>query len=84
MLVKLSKLKLNQRVQLNWLDSNYQPGWHYSKTPQAQCPEIQSVGWIRAISVNFIVLVSTQGGALDGMLNPLTIPRGAIVSIKRV
>ena len=81
--VKLSKLKLDQRVQLNWLDSNFQPGWHYGEL-QHGCPYITTVGFIAVIEKTYIVITSTRGGALKGKLNPLTIPIGAIISMEKI
>jgi hypothetical protein len=77
------KLKLNQRIKLSWLDSNFQPGWHYGDV-KSGCPIIESVGWIAAIEKSYVVIVSTQGGPLKGKLNPLIIPKGAIQSVEKV
>jgi hypothetical protein len=66
-------------------------GWHYGARPvNLELPpqKIVSVGWLKGLTPLGITLVSTKSDFDDsdteGYLSPLTIPAGAILSIKKI
>jgi hypothetical protein len=59
------------------------PGWMYGPS-KSNCPSIETLGFVRFIAKDYIEIGSTHGGLLDGWLNPLSIPIGSIIGLKKL
>ena len=67
------KVRRGQCIQLTWLDSSILGGWQYSGDLKAKPKEIESIGFICAVSPDAIAI--TEGRSeTGGVIAPLTIP----------
>jgi hypothetical protein len=83
---------LESAVLVNWLDTTTYSGWQYV-APGVEYDfsprKMQSLGWLTGVNPVAILVTPTlapadsQDGKV-GHLDPLVIPRGCIISIRRV
>lgn len=65
-------------VMLTWLDSEASPGWQYVQNLKPQESKIHSIGWL-VKETETAVMISTSVSENGGAMDPLTIPKCAIV-----
>lgn len=65
-------------VMLTWLDSEASPGWQHILAIQPQESKIHSIGWLLK-ETETAVMISTSVSENGGAMDPLTIPKCAIV-----
>jgi hypothetical protein len=78
---KDKKLQLNEHVEVIWLDSAFELGWRYT-APKGKMNPVKTSGYITYLGPNVVEISSTVGNT--GCLNALSIPAGAILSVKRL
>lgn len=74
-----SCVEVGSCVEVIWFDSSFSLGWRYGEKP-APMPPLTTLGKVTYLDAQQIEISSTFGN--NGALNPLTLPWGAIQSIR--
>lgn len=77
-------VRVGDDVKITWLDSAEQPGWLYGKLtykPKLLVTKAEVVA-VSPTAISVAATISADGPE-DGVLSPLTIPRGCIVRMER-
>ena len=68
-----------------WSDTSYGHGWTDRTHPDIRPVAIVSVGFLFKNDPDFVALTSSYGSGGDAqVMSPLTIPRSAIIRIKKI
>jgi hypothetical protein len=84
--------KIGSAVLVNWLDTTTYSGWQYVTQGVAydfSPRKMRTLGWLTGANPVAILVTPTLAPAdtedgKDGHLDPLVIPRGCIVSLRRI
>lgn len=74
---------VTKRVRIEWIDSYATPGWQRMSSITNESDAIVSYGFLIKESKDNVT-ISSSLSAFEGIMDPLTIPRRAIIKMKVV
>jgi len=76
------QLKFGSSVRITWYDSRIRGGWRQGMSPN-ELGRVRSIGYVTEDNPKFITLTTSISKDMD-VLDPITIPKGAIVLVERI
>lgn len=70
--------------QIDWVDSSAPPGWYEIDDTDCDPLVIHSVGYLMAKTDKGVVITTSVSSYSGKAMDPLTIPRCAILKMKRI
>ncbi len=77
------KLKPREHVLIEWVDSATDPGWRALRGYAGKVGEVSSVGYVVDCNEDCITITTSIADG-NGILDPVAIPWGAVMSLKRL